>query len=188
MTLSASADLEVYLGGGISDLETARHLSAKLGNQTLELEDHLTQERASRAKREAIHDVLFRKADPVRTGLALRALEYERSHKRKMARPLRTPEEILTMPHNQALVMASGYGIPPFLAEKVPYYGQKLYRGMFAPNPYFDRDLSKVRVPTWWGGSRTLRVITEQVPPSHAHLPQYQNGQWSFIEGYRPKN
>lgn len=50
MTLSASADLEVYLGGGISDLETARMLSAKLGNQTLALEDHLTQQRAQRAR------------------------------------------------------------------------------------------------------------------------------------------
>lgn len=86
MTLSASADIEVYLGGGISDLETARHLSAKLGNQTLELEDHLTQERASRAMREAMHDALFRNANPLRTGLSLKALDYERSHKRKMAR------------------------------------------------------------------------------------------------------
>jgi type IV secretion system protein VirD4 len=188
MTLSASADLEVYLGGGISDLETARHLSAKLGNQTLELEDHLTQERASRAMREAMHDALFGNANLARTGLSLKALEYERTHKRRMARALRTPEEILAMPHNQALVMASGYGIPPFLAEKVPYYAQKSYRGLFAPNPYFDRDLSRVRVPAWWGGNQSLRVITEQVPSSHAHLPQYQNGQWSFIEGYRPKS
>lgn len=187
MTLSASADLEVYLGGGISDLETARHLSAKLGNQTLELEDHLTQERASRAMREAMHDALFGNANPSRTGLSIKALDYERSHKRKQARALRTPEEILTMPHNQALVMASGYGIPPFLAEKVPYYALKSYRGLFAPNPYFDRDLSRVRVPAWWGGSRSLRVITEQVASSHAHLPQYQNGQWSFIKGHRPK-
>lgn len=32
-TLSASADVEVYLGGGVSDLRTAQHLSHKLGNQ-----------------------------------------------------------------------------------------------------------------------------------------------------------
>ena len=36
-TISASADLEVYLGGGISDLKTAEHLSRKLGNP---VEDH----------------------------------------------------------------------------------------------------------------------------------------------------
>jgi len=187
MTLSASADLEVYLGGGISDLETARHLSAKLGNQTLALEDHLTQHRADRAMREAMHDALFGNANPTRTGLSLKALDYERSHLRKQARALRTPDEILTMPHSQALVMASSYGIPPFLAEKKPYYAQKSYRGLFAPNPYFDRDLNCVRVPSRWGGTRSLRVIRESVPSSHAHLPQYQTGQWNFIQGHRPK-
>ncbi len=98
-----------------------------------------------------MHDALFGNANASRTGLSLKALDYERSHKRKQARALRTPEEILTMPHNQALVMASGYGIPPFLAEKVPYCALRSYRGLFAPNPYFDRDLSKVLVPAWVG-------------------------------------
>ena len=187
MSLSASADLEVYLGGGISDLETARHLSAKLGNQTLELQDHLTQERANRARREAIHDALVGNAKPLRTGLALKALDYEQEHTRKQARPLRTPEEILGMPQAQALVMASGYGIPPFFAEKRPYYAHKAYTGLYGPNPYFDRDLSSVSVPGFLGRRKTLRVIREAVPASHAHLPQYAHGEWSFLKGHRPK-
>jgi type IV secretion system protein VirD4 len=172
-------------------LETARHLSAKLGNQTLELEDNLThahtQERASRAVREAMHDALFGRGNALRTGLSMKALDYERGHKRKQARALRTPDEILSMPHNQALVMASGYGIPPFLADKSPYYSQASYRGLYGPNPYFDRDLSAVRVPGRWGRTKTLRVIREAVPSSHAHLPQYQNGSWSYLDGHRPK-
>ena len=88
MTLSASPDVEVYLGGGISDLETARHLSAKLGNQTLELDDHIVQQRAQRSMREAMHDALFGKANGFRTGLAMKTLDYERGHKRKQARAL----------------------------------------------------------------------------------------------------
>ena len=76
MTLSASADLEVYLGGGISDLETARHLSQKLGTQTIEVDDPLTQVRAQRGMREAMHDALFGKGDAVRTGMAMKALDY----------------------------------------------------------------------------------------------------------------
>ena len=40
MTLSVSADLEVYLGGGISDLETAKHLSQKLGTQCAKRGSH----------------------------------------------------------------------------------------------------------------------------------------------------
>ena len=77
--LASSADIEVYLGGGISDLETARHLSAKLGNQTLELDDHLTQHRAQREMRVAMHDALFgNKNGAIRTGLAMKSLDYAR--------------------------------------------------------------------------------------------------------------
>lgn len=186
MTLSASADLEVYLGGGISDLETARMLSAKLGNQTLELEDHLVQQRAERSRKEALYNAFFGRGDAVRTGAALKALDYEQQHKRKLSRPLRTPEEILGLPQSQALVLALGYGVPPFVADKTPYFTNKAYRGLYAPNPYFDRDLTSVNVPGSWGGRKALRVIREPVPASHAHLPQYQSGEWTFIEGHRP--
>ncbi|CUJ30424.1 type IV secretory system conjugative DNA transfer family protein [Cognatishimia activa] len=187
MTLSASADLELYLGGGISDLETARHLSAKLGNQTLELDDHLTQHRAQREMRVAMHDALFgNKNGAIRTGLAMKALDYERGHKRKQARALMTPEEILGMNHKQSLVMASGYGIPPFLADKSPYFAMPRYSGLYAPNPYFDRDPRVVKVPGRFKLKRSLKVITEAVPSALADLPQYQNGTWSFIEGHRP--
>ena len=144
MTLSASADIEIYLGGGISDLETAQHLSRKLGDQTLHVEDQLTRERAARARREAMHAVFREGADPVRTGLALRSLDYEMGHTRKMARPLMTPDEILTMPRDKALIWASGYDIRPFFADKVPYYAQAHYAGRYFPNPYFDRDMDRL--------------------------------------------
>ena len=83
--------------------------------------------------------------------------------------------------------MASGYGIPPFLADKSPYFAMPRYSGLYGPNPYFDRDLSLVKVPGRFKRKRTLKVITEAVPAALAHLPQYQNGVWSFIEGHRPK-
>ena len=186
MSLSASADIEMYLGGGISDLKTAEHLSRKLGNQTLHLQDTLTQERAARARREAVHGMLFEGADPMRTGMALRALKSEESHTRKIARPLMTPDEVLSMPSGKALVWASGYGLRPFLADKVPYYTRREYAGRYFPNPFFDRDLEKVRVRTRWG-YRTRRVVREPVPPAFSEFPQYRCGEWAFIEGHRPK-
>tara|TARA_R110002095_G_scaffold163558_1_gene141767 strand:+ start:535 stop:2181 length:1647 start_codon:yes stop_codon:yes gene_type:complete len=187
MTLSASADIEVYLGGGISDLETARHLSAKLGTQTIEVADPLTQHRADRQMREAMHDALFGKGNAMRTGLAMKSLDYERGHQRKQARALMTPEEILGMRHTKSLVLASGYGLRPFLADKLPYFSQRQYTGLYAPNPYFDRDISRIRTPGRFGMKRSLRVITEPVPAALADYPQYQDGMWSFIEGHRPK-
>lgn len=186
MTLSASADIEVYLGGGVSDLETATHLSRKLGNQTLVLDDQLTNERATRARREVIYDAFDGKIDPIRASFALKNLDYEQAHTRKQARALRTPDEILRMPHDQMLVLASGYGIPPLLGEKQPYYERAEYKGLYLPNPYFDRDLESVGVPGWpW--RKRLKIIREAVPASHAGLPQYAHGEWAYVEGHRPK-
>lgn len=185
MTLSASADVEIYLGGGISELDTAQHLSRKLGQQTLSLDDALTNTRAKRAKREMLHGMLFGGADPVKAGLALRALDYEMQHQRKQARSLMTPDEILAMPANKALVWASGYGVRPFAVDKVPYYACRQYAGRFFPNPFHDRDQSRVRVPTLCG-MRSRRVIREAVPEAYRDFPQYRNGEWAFIEGDRP--
>ena len=186
MTLSASADVEIYLGGGISDLETAQHLSRKLGNTTLALDDALTNERAARAKREMIHGVLYEGADPLRAGIGLRALDYEAKHQRRMARALLTPDEILAMPADKALVWASGYGIRPFAVDKVPYFSRRACAGRFFPNPFHDHDLTRVRLRTFWG-MRTRRVIREPVPARFRDFPQYRHGEWAFIEGYRPK-
>lgn len=186
-TLTNSADVEVYLGGGIADLETAQHLSRKLGNTTLALDDSLTNERGKRAKREMLHGILFGGADPVKGGLALRALDYEMHHQRKQARSLLTPDEILAMPADKALVWASGYGVRPFAVDKLPYYTRCAYAGRFFPNPFHDRDMSRVLVRTRFG-MRSRRVIVEAVPESYRDFPQYRNGEWAFIDGYRPSS
>lgn len=185
-TLLASSDLQVFLGGGISDLKTAEHLSRQMGQQTLHLPDPLVQERAARARDELTHDVLFEGSDPVRAGLAMSALEHEESHVRKMSRALFTPDEIIGLDRSKALIFAPGYGLDPFLADKVPYYGMRRYAGRFFPNPYFDKDLAQVRVRTRFG-LRKRRVIREAVPAAFSEFPQFMNGEWAFIEGYRPK-
>lgn len=188
MTLSASADIEVYLGGGISDLETAEHLSRKLGQQTIYLDDALTQERAGRAKREILHGTLFDGQDPIKAAMALKTLRYEAQHQRKQARPLMTPDEVLTMPRVKALVWASGYGLRPFFAGKLPYFTQRRYAGRYFPNPYFGRDSETVQIKALFGTrTRTRRVIREAVPARYRDFPQYRHGEWQFIEGYRPK-
>jgi type IV secretion system protein VirD4 len=97
-----------------------------------------------------------------------------------------TPDEILTMPQDKALVWARGYGVRPFFLDKVPYYRCRDYAGRFFPNPYFDRDVNRVRVQTRWG-MRTRAVITEPVPDRYRAFPQYRHGEWKFIEGYRPR-
>lgn len=186
-TLSANAALELHLGGGVRDLETAQSLSRRLGNQTIAIDDPLVQSRARQAKREAVHAVLFQGADPLRTGLQLRQYELEAQHVRHQARALLEVNEILNLPQDQTLVLPGGYHIPPFLAEKRPYYTQRALAGRFFPNPYVHGRASSVIVPTRFG-NRRRRIIEEPVPSRLAHLPQYRDGRpLRSIEGFRPR-
>ncbi len=185
-TLMASSDLQIFLGSGVSDIRTADQISRMLGQQTLEVADPLVQERAVRARDELIHSVLFEGSDPLRAGLVMRTLEQEMHHTRKMARALLTPDEIIALPPDKALIIPAGYPCGPLIADKVPYYTLRAYAGRYFPNPFFDADLSSLRVRTFWG-MRQRRVIREAVPEAFAGLPQYQNGEWQFIQGYRPK-
>jgi len=42
-----------------------------------------------------------------------------------------------------------------------------------------------VRIKTRFGHDWRA-VITEHVPRQYAHLPQYADGYWSYIEGFKP--
>lgn len=185
-TLMASSDLKIFLGQGVSDERTATQVSRMLGQQTLHLPDPLVQERAVRGMDELTHSVLFEGTDPVRAGLAMRALEEEMHHTRKIARALMTPDEIINLLKDKALILPSGYDCDPFIADKVPYFRKRAYAGLYHPNPFFDADPHSLLVRSFWGTWRR-RVIREAVPDVFADFPQYQNGEWQFIKGFRPK-
>ena len=186
-TLSANAALECYLGGGVRDLDTAQNLSRRLGNQTIALDDKLTQESARHAKQQAMRKMLFEGADPWQTGQELRHQAYAASHQRHQSRALMEPNEILSLDAGKTLVLAGGYQLPPFLIDKVPYYQRRDLAGRFFPNPYVSQDMHSVRVRTRFG-YRTRQILEEPVPSWLAHLPQYADGQpLRYVEGFKPK-
>lgn len=186
-TLSANAGIELYLGGGIRDLTTATALSRRLGNQTITLIDPLTRARGEFARREALRQVLIEGDDPVRAGHELRRAAVEEQHESRQSRALLEPSEVLGLPGGKTLVLAGGYELPPFIADKVPYFLRQEFAGRVFPNPYVQRDMSTLRVPGLFG-MYTRRVIETPVPSWTAHLPQYADGRpLRFIEGYRPR-
>lgn len=189
MTLSANAAVEVFLGGGIRDYQTAKMLSDRLGNQTIATDEKLIQERARHASRNAMRAVLLDGADPFKAGLDLRQNAFEAQHVRKQRRALMEPDEILSLGADKSLVLAGGYHLMPFLSEKVPYYLRRSLAGAGRafPNPYVDRDLTTISIPTRFGMKRR-RIIEESAPPSWlAHLPQYARGRpFSYVEGFKP--
>lgn len=186
-TLSANAGIELYLGGGIRDLTTANTLSRRLGNQTITLNDPLTRARGDFARREALRQIIIEGADPVRTAHELKRSAIEAQHQRLQSRALLEPSEVLGLPGDKTLVLAGGYELPPFIADKVPYFRRRTFAGRVFPNPYVQRDMSALRVPGLFG-MRLRRIIEAPVPSWAMHLPQYADGRpLRYVEGFKPR-
>ncbi|WP_300532438.1 type IV secretory system conjugative DNA transfer family protein [Maricaulis sp.] len=178
--IPASAAVRQYFA--VRDDVSAARLSKQLGMQTLEYDDKAAQLRAQYAREEAARH-LIAGGDPVQAALALShhsALEANRSQQQ---RELRTMDEVIfTLNDRQYLFID---GVPhPVYAERGPYWESYAMRGRFLPNPYHP-PTDSVRIKTRLGHANR-RVITERVPAQFAHLPQFADGYWSYIEGFRP--
>lgn len=168
---------------GTRDLDTARMVSEMLGTQTLEYDAVLEQAAARRNKAQLVNELLGG-ADPFEAGLNFAHQARAAITRTKQARALMTADEILTMPEDGQLLFISGLGLNPIYAQKYPYFTRTEMAGAYLPNPYHPPAHSVVLATR--RGQQTARVMTERVPERYAHLPQYESGYWSYIEGYRP--
>lgn len=175
-----SAQLRQFFG--VRDLETARLVSAMLGQETLEFDPWLQQEAARRDLMLSARSLLAG-ADPLLVGLQCRQHALTAIARIKQARQLLTPDEVLTMREDGQILFISGLGLNPLYAQKYPYYTRRAMAGGSMPNPYHP-PADRVRVAGHPGG--WARVVTERVPARYASLPQYQSGEWSYVAGYRP--
>lgn len=177
--IPSSAALQMYFG--IRDLETARTVSAMLGDETLGYDDDLVQSRATSERLDIINRILGG-GDPFAMATRLYQKNFESTYRRKVRRPLCTPAEILRMGRDEMLIFADH--LPGAIAAtRRPYWEQHWMAGRYHPNP-FHPPLDRVSVTDHRGRMRTRPVITEPVPDRYAHLPQYRHGLWSYIEGY----
>lgn len=166
---------------GIRDYETARLVSNMLGQQTLEYDAPLDQDAARTSWVLSLRD-LMAGSDPVEAGIKIGQFERAARHRTKQARALMTPDELMTMPEHKQVLFISGLGLKPILASKHPYYTRREMSGAYLPNPYHGRQ-DRVKLPgRWWA----TRVIRERVPELLAHWPQYQSGEWSYVDGFCP--
>ncbi len=84
-----------------------------LGNQTIEVENPIYAAKARHARQQAINSLIFNNADPFRSGMDMAHWARQERHRDKVQRPLLTPDEVLTMPENRALVFVSGKDVRP---------------------------------------------------------------------------
>lgn len=180
-TFQASAESQIWFG--IRDLDTANAMSGFLGKQSLRYEDTLQQKRAANAKSQAIQALLNDDARYVAAALNARHHARAEAHQMIQGRALLTSDEALRLPNDHAIVYVAGGGCPPIYVARPTYFSMRCNAGRFHQNPYVGSPDS-VQVRGLFG-MKTARVIREPVPERFAHLPQYADGWWSYIEGYR---
>ena len=168
---------------GVRDYETARLVSDMLGTETLEYDDTLRQDEARYRQREAIRRMMAGD-DMLSAGADYAHFKRASGTRAKQARRLMTPEEILAMPEDRQILFISGMNLKPVYASKYPYFERREMAGRYLPNPWHP-PADRVRIKTRFG-SKWARVVTEAVPSSHAHYPQYQDGTYSYVEGFKP--
>jgi type IV secretion system protein VirD4 len=177
-----SAQLRQFFG--VRDYETAQLISSMLGEETLAYNDEIQQGQADLQKQDIIRGI-FEGGDPFAMAHKYRHYKAANTHQTKQRRALKTPDEILLLPEEEQILFISGLDLPPILANKYPYYSRKELTGKYLPNPYHPpRD--RIRVPAWHG-SKWLNVETESVPHGFRDYPQYQDGLWSYVNGFRPR-
>ncbi|MEM6463201.1 MAG: type IV secretory system conjugative DNA transfer family protein [Pseudomonadota bacterium] len=168
---------------GVRDYETARLVSDMLGTETLEYDDPWRQGDARHRKQAAALNLVMGD-DPFSAGAEYAHYARASENRDKQARPLMTPDEVLAMPEDRQILFISGKNLKPVYAWKYPYFERHEMAGRYLPNPWHPPS-DRVRIKTRFG-SKWVRVVTEAVPSSHAHYPQYQDGTYSYVEGFKP--
>lgn len=175
--IPSSAACQVYFA--IRDYGSAQRLSAMIGQETLRYDDTRARADESHSRQQALRAILSGE-DALAAGLRYAHHKKTAKMQAMQARPVRTPDELLNMPGDRALVFVDGLGKPAWL-ERRPYYEQQFMAGRYFPNPYHPPH-DRVRVKSWIGWS-TLRVVEEPVPAAFRHYPQYRNGRWKTLKG-----
>lgn len=177
--IPSSAAMQIYFA--IRDLETARTLSTMIGTQTLSFDHAQQQAQARHAKRQAVYSLLNGE-DVLAAGLNYIHHNRASQMRTEQQRLLCTPDEVLNTAQDKAYIFTDA--LPKSLsADRKPYYEQRFMAGRHHPNPYHP-PLDWVLVKTSFGKKRRA-VLREPVPAQYAQYPQYRDGSWSYIEGYR---
>lgn len=178
-----SCGTQIYKG--VRDYNEAQRLSNMLGTMTLQVTDVLRDMELN----EEVADLSAKIGSGDEDALTvMQTLEYVKTKlgtKTPLMRSLLTASEILNLHEHDCIVFMPGKLRAPMLLKAPPYWTRADLVGRYLGDPFHDKD-GTVSIANGKGGSRTARVVTEDVPPKRKTLPQYREGRWSFVAGYRP--
>ena len=182
--IQESCGMQIILGGGVRDIESARRYADMVGKMTLEMNDPVAQaERAYQAET-ARYNALWQGGNPLDAERVFQHQHAQSERRRQTGRYAIDPAEIMRL-NQQVLIFTPGAGLPPILANKLPsYWKNPAMAGRYGPDPLFPPlDRVMVQHPFW--GATNKRFIRKPVPAKLAHWPNHINGEIAYVEGYK---
>lgn len=180
-TFLGSSQMRQFLGA--RDYQTARLISNMLGTETLEYNDTRLQEEAQRQKRMAAQRALMGE-DLMQAAMEAAHFSKAAQLKTKQQRKLMTEDEVMGLGGDKHVLFISGKEPLAIRADRYPYFARREFAGHYLPNPYHPpHDSVQVAGRIF---SKRLRVIREPAPKEFRSFAQYRDGDWAYVEGYRP--
>ena len=170
---------------GIRYLADAEVVSKLIGDETRSFDDFALQQRARSAKRRAIMNVANGTLDPLQAAVEINHNKHMAAHRSVLRRRARTPDEIVNTHKSAVYMFMPGEMERPALNYAPPYWQRRDLSGRFLGDPYHS-PRGKVEVNTFLG-QRLRNIINEPVPYNYAHLPQYADGHWDYVDGFKPQ-
>ena len=168
--IANSCGTAIYMGTRSN--QQASLISGQLGKITLDFDDTARQEAARAARTRAVADMVLNGADPVTAMMSAAHQDRMAHHKTKMARPLRSVDEVINESNDRAYVFLPGVLERPFFARVPRYWHRRDLTGAYLGDPFHAKP-GTVEIATWLG-QRQRKVITEKAPRRLRDWPQYR--------------
>lgn len=174
---------QIYLSARSAD--QASIINRLMGRTQIEYDDIAAQERARAERSKAIMGALHG-GDPLEALIG--ASHYGRlaETKTKMARELRTVDEIVGELNSRAFVFMPGVLEKPFYAN-IPrnWRDRRDLTGAYLGDPFHSKP-GTVEIATRWG-QRHRKIVTADAPRRIRDWPQYRDtGQYQYVKGFKP--
>ena len=168
---------------GVRTTQTAELVSRMCGTMTLAYDPMRMQSDARRLKQHAVQRMLSGEGGFLETAADMRHYQDAQSLPEKQSRAVYTADEVLNLPPSAMIAFASGLVDGCIPGHWLMHFERADFAGRYLGTAVHGRD--KVLIKTRFGSKR-VPVIEERVPSALAHLPQYADGTWRYVQGYRP--
>lgn len=174
---------QIYLGGGIRNIDSAKPLAETIGKKTIFINRNMAQAEHAHKAELAFWSAIWHGKD-VFEAEHLSTYEMHQSRRQeKMGRYAIDPAELMRL-KNQVLILSPALGLHPLLARKLPrYWENPVMAGRYAPDPLFP-PLDRITVQGRWR-KKTLRFVRRPVPDFLSDWSNHVNGEIAYVQGYK---